>query len=203
MLLEGDAGELTDEQTDFLKTIQRNANNLAEIINSLLVVSRLEAGAIKLNLDEIEIHEIVDNTVELLRPQIVAKNLKLKVSVDPDLPLVEGDNQWINQVILNLLSNAYKYTPSGGKITISAKTKDDFLYIKIMDSGIGMSTDEQKKLFTKFFRVENPETIESGGTGLGLWISRSLVEMHGGEIMVISKPRKGSTFTIKLPIKNK
>ncbi len=203
MLLEGDAGELTDEQTDFLKTIQRNANNLSEIINSLLVVSRLEAGAIKLNLGEIEIHEIVDNTVELLRPQIVAKNLKLKVSVDPDLPVVEGDSQWINQVILNLLSNAYKYTHSGGTITISAKAKDDFLYIKITDSGIGMSTDEQKKLFTKFFRVENPETIKAGGTGLGLWISRSLVEMHGGEIMVISKPRKGSTFTIKLPIKNK
>ncbi|MBN2230999.1 MAG: PAS domain-containing protein [Candidatus Thorarchaeota archaeon] len=203
MLLEGDAGELTDEQTDFLKTIQRNANNLADIINSLLVVSRLEAGAIKLNLGEIEIHDIVDNTIELLRPHIVAKNLKLKVNVNPDLPVVEGDSQWINQVILNLLSNAYKYTPSGGTITISAKAKDDFLYIKITDSGIGMSTDEQKKLFTKFFRAENPETIKAGGTGLGLWISRSLVEMHGGEIFVISKPKKGSILTIKLPIKNK
>jgi PAS domain S-box-containing protein len=203
MLLEGDAGELTDEQTDFLKTILRNANNLAETINSLLVVSRLEAGAIKLNLGELEIHEVVDNAVGLLRPQIAAKNLKLKVSVDPDLPIVEGDSQWINQVFLNLLSNAYKYTPSGGTIGISAKVKDDFLYIKITDSGIGMSTDEQKKLFTKFFRAENPETIIAGGTGLGLWISRSLVEMHGGEILVMSKPRKGSTFTIKLPIKNK
>lgn len=201
MLLDGDAGELTDEQTNIMKTIQRNANNLAETINSLLVVSRLEAGAIKLNLGELEIHEVVDNTVELLRTQIAAKNLKLKVSVDSDLPVVEGDSQWINQVILNLLLNAYKYTPSGGTIRISAKVKDDFLYIKITDSGIGMSTDEQKKLFTKFFRAENPETIKAGGTGLGLWISRSLVEMHGGEILVMSKPRKGSTFTIKLPIK--
>jgi len=203
IMLEGDVGEFTDEQTELLKTIQRNANNLTEIIGSLLVVSRLEAGAIKLNLSVIEIHEIIDNTVELLRPQIEAKKLKLKVSVHPDLPPVEGDSQWINQIILNLLSNAYKYTHSGGTIDISANEEDNFLFIRITDSGIGMSTDEQEKLFTKFFRAENPETIKAGGTGLGLWISRSLVEMHGGEIMVMSQPGKGSTFTIKLPITNK
>ena len=203
MMLEGDVGEFTAEQTELLKTILRNANYLTEIISSLLVVSRLEAGAITLNLDEIEIHEIVDNTIELLHHQIDAKKLKLKVSVPPDLPAVEGDSKWINQVMLNLLSNAYKYTPSGGTIGISAKEKDDFLYIKITDSGIGMSTDEQDKLFTKFFRAENPETIKAGGTGLGLWISRSLVEMHGGKILVTSIPGKGSAFTIKLPIRNK
>lgn len=203
MMLEGDAGELTNEQTDFLKTILRNADNLAEIVNRLLVVSRLEAGAIKLDLRELKIHEIVENAVELLRPQIDAKKLKLKVTVHPGLPAVEADSQWINQVILNLLSNAYKYTPSGGIISISAEEKDGFLYTKITDSGIGMSTDEQEKLFTKFFRAENPETIKAGGTGLGLWISRSLVEMHGGKILVTSIPGKGSAFTIKLPIKNK
>ncbi len=201
IMLEGDAGDLTDEQTDFLKTILRNANNLAEIINSLLIVSRLEAGAIKLNTCKLEMNEIVNHAVELLRPQMDAKKLKLIVSVPTDLKAVEGDSRWINEVMLNLLSNACKYTPSDGTIRISAKEKDGFLYIKITDSGIGMSTYEQEKLFTKFYRAENPETIKAGGTGLGLWISRSLVEMHGGEILVTSLPRKGSTFTIKLPIK--
>jgi PAS domain S-box-containing protein len=201
MMLVGDAGKLTDEQMDYIKTIFRNATHLTEIVNDLLVVSRLEAGAIKLNISILDIRVIIDETIELLKPQIDAKKLKLKVNVPDQLPEVEGDSQRINQVILNLLSNAYKYTPSGGKINIFTKVKDDFLCLTIEDSGIGMSEDEQNKLFTKFFRAENPETIKAGGTGLGLWITRSFVEMHKGEIIVTSKPGKGSAFTIKLPIK--
>jgi len=201
MMLEGDTGELTDGQTDFLKIIQRNATNLTRIVNDFLIVSRLEEGAIKLDLRLLDIHEIVKNAVELLQPQIDAKKMKLNVSVPRDLPRVEGDSQRILQAIINLLSNAYNYTPSGGKISIVVKVKDDYLAIGIKDTGIGMSVDEQKRLFTRFFRAENPETIKSGGTGLGLWITRSIIEMHCGKILVISEPGKGSTFTIKLPIK--
>ena len=201
MMLEGDTGELTDGQTDFLKIIQRNATNLTRIVNDFLIVSQLEEGAIKLNLGLLDIHEIVKNAVELLQPQIDAKKMKLDVSVPQDLPKVEGDSQRILQAIINLLSNANNYTPSGGRISIVVKVKDDFLTIGVKDTGIGISVDDQKRLFTRFFRSKNPETIKSGGTGLGLWITHSIIEMHCGEILVISELGKGSTFTIKLPIK--
>jgi signal transduction histidine kinase len=200
MMLEGDVGELNEEQVDFLKTVFRNATHLQEIVNDLLIVSRLEAGAVKLNLEELSIRKRLDDAITLVQPQIDAKSQKLKIDVQSSIPDVRGDPQRISQILLNLISNANKYTPDGGTISIKVQEKKGFINIGIKDTGIGLSKEELNQLFTKFYRAENPETIKAGGTGLGLWITRSLVDMHGGEISVISKPGKGSTFTFTLPI---
>jgi PAS domain S-box-containing protein len=201
MMLDGDIGEFSTEQTDFLNTILRNARHLTEIVNDLLVVSRLEAGAIKLNLSPVNISETIKEAIELLLPQINSKKQKIKMNIPSGVPMVEGDNQRINQILVNLLSNAYKYTPEGGSISVSLNKEDDWVRINVKDSGIGLSKAEMEKLFTKFYRAENPETTKAGGTGLGLWITRSLVNMHGGDISVVSEPGKGATFTFTLPIK--
>jgi PAS domain S-box-containing protein len=200
MMLEGDAGDLNDEQTDFLKTVFRNATHLTEIVNDLLIVSRLEAGAIKLKLGCININDIIEDVIALLQPQIDAKQQNLKLRIPKNTPDALGDAQRVNQILLNLLSNAYKYTPANGSLSVNVSTKQGFISIDVKDSGIGLSKSELEQLFTKFYRAENPATIKAGGTGLGLWITRSLVEMHGGKISVVSKPGKGSTFTFTLKV---
>jgi signal transduction histidine kinase len=200
LLLDGDVGELQNDQIGFLSTILRNVNHLSTLVEETLDVSRIEAGAVKLTMTKIDIETLIHETAVNLQPQIEAKKQKLKISVKESLPQVECDRQRICQVLLNLLSNAYKYTPLGGKITVTAKPKGDMIKIDVKDSGVGLSIKDKEKLFTKFFRSDNPETRDVRGTGLGLWISRSLVELHGGQLSVKSKLGKGSTFTLTLPI---
>ena len=118
----------------------------------------------------------------------------------PDLPPVNGDSDRLIQVITNLLSNAHKYTPAEGVITVSARSADSKVQLLVHDTGIGLTPEDLSQLFTKFFRADNPATQQAGGTGLGLWITRTLVEMHGGNIDVASEPGKGSTFSFTLPI---
>lgn len=115
-------------------------------------------------------------------------------------PAVQGDSDRLIQVLTNLLSNAHKYTPEGGRISISAAAGEDSLRLEVADNGIGMSLDEQKGLFMKFFRADNEETKNVPGTGLGLWITRSIIEMHGGEIQVESRKGSGTRIRISLPI---
>jgi PAS domain S-box-containing protein len=201
MMLDGDIGELSNEERDFLNTILRNATHLTEIVNDLLVVSRLEAGAIKLNLTSVDMSELIKEAIDLLRPQFNDKKQKIKTDISQGLPILEADSQRINQILVNLLSNAHKYTPEGGSISVSLHHDSNWVRVDVRDSGIGLSKEEKEKLFTKFYRAENPETTKAGGTGLGLWITRSLVNMHGGEISVTSQPGKGSTFIFTLPIR--
>ncbi len=200
LLLGGDAGELQNEQKDFLQIIRRNADRLTLLVTDLLEVSRIEAGAIKLNIEEIDLSPLIQGVAESLRPQIENKNQTLSVSHGEDLPPIPGDANRIIQVLTNLLSNAHKYTPSGGRISVNSRLEDEDVRIEVTDTGIGLTQEEQERLFTKFFRAENPTTKEVRGTGLGLWITRSLVEMHGGEIEVASNPGKGSTFSFTLPV---
>jgi signal transduction histidine kinase len=200
MMLDGDVGDLSEDQDDFVRTIFRNATHLQSIVNDLLEVSRLEAGAVKINHDTLNLVDQINDCVQRLKPQIENKSLKLKMKLPKSGVKLVGDAHRINQVLMNLISNAYKYTPEGGTISIFVKHTNDYVKVEVQDTGIGMTKDEQKKLFTKFYRAENEETIKAGGTGLGLWITKSLVEMHGGEISVTSKPGKGSTFRFTLPV---
>jgi two-component system sensor histidine kinase/response regulator len=200
LLLDEDVGDLQNDQIGFLSTILRNVNHLSTLVEETLDVSRIEAGAVKLTITKIDIETLIHESAANLQPQIQAKKQKLEISVKEGLPRVEGDRQRICQVLLNLFSNAYKYTPSGGKITVTVNLKGNMIKIDVKDTGVGLSIKDQEKLFTKFFRSDNPETRDVGGTGLGLWISRSLVEMHGGQLSVKSKLGKGSTFTLTLPI---
>ncbi len=201
MLLDGDAGDINDEQEEYLEIIQRNTVRLSALINDLLDVSRIESGRIELKKQQLDMHEIIQGATESIRPYIEERQQGLDIQLPPSLPEVHGDVDRITQVLINFVSNASKYTPHGGKITIMLDNPEGFVCINVMDNGIGLSSAELKKLFTRFFRADNRTTREVGGTGLGLWISKSLVEMHGGEVSVESKKGKGSTFSFTLPVK--
>ncbi len=199
LLLEGEVGEIPQDQQEFLGIIKSNADRLVTLINDLLDISRIESGRVELKLTTLEMPRVIQGVASLLRPQIEGKGQNLTLDLPDGLPSVSGDADRVTQIVTNLVSNAHKYTPAGGSITVFARAEDAWVRIAVQDSGIGLSPEEQSQLFTKFFRAKNRTTQEVGGTGLGLPIVKSLVEMHGGEITVESVPGHGSTFSFTLP----
>jgi signal transduction histidine kinase len=209
LLVKGAAGELNDTQRSFLETIRSNVVRMNTLVSSLLDISRIESGRIKINLTDVSMEQIIKDGLRTIRGQIEAKQQPLELDVAPDLPLVRGDQDRLGQILTNLLSNAYKYTPEGGQITVRAHRwadvegvsgKDGFVLCSVTDTGFGMSPEDQDRLFTKYFRSENPDVRSESGTGLGLVITKSLVELQGGEIWVESELGKGSTFAFTIPI---
>ncbi|GAC1431772.1 MAG: hypothetical protein NVS4B1_30460 [Ktedonobacteraceae bacterium] len=201
LLVDGDAGELNEEQLEYLGIAKNNADRLVALINDLLDVSRIESGKVELQRTVVDLVRLIQNAASSLRPQIDAKgqHLELDLSRTPHAVLADADR--VTQILTNLLSNAYKYTPPGGTISVIAHGEEnDRVRVEVKDTGIGLSSEEMGKLFTKFFRAKNRTTQAVGGTGLGLTITRSLVEMHGGEITVASVVGQGTTFSFTLPI---
>jgi two-component system, NarL family, sensor histidine kinase BarA len=170
------------------------------LLDGLLDLSYIESGIVELDLTAMDVMALITEVVGLLRPQIEAKNQQLTVNQAEALPQVQGDAERIRQILINLLSNAHKYTPHGGQIVITAQRLNGWVQIDVRDTGVGLSTDEQAQVFNKFFRAQQPATQEVGGAGLGLAITRLLVELHGGRISVVSAPRQGSTFRFTLPV---
>jgi PAS domain S-box-containing protein len=199
LLIDGDAGEVTEEQKEFLEIVKNNSDRLVLLVNDLLDVSRIEAGRINLRVQPVDLAGCIDEVATSLRPLMEQKRQSLKVEVPADLPQVRADRDRVVQVMTNLLSNAHKYTLEGGAVTVRAQAAEDEVQVEVGDTGVGMTADERDKLFTKFFRAQNPATQNVGGTGLGLNIVKSLVEKQGGRIWVISEPMKGSTFIFTIP----
>jgi PAS domain S-box-containing protein len=200
MLLLGLAGEYDERQKQFLNTIKANVDRVLEMVKEFSEISRLETGALKLDIKPLHIDDLVSEVVVSLRPQIEAKKINLSVEVPPDLPEVWGDRTRIIQILTNLVTNAYKYTPERGRITIGAHWVDDSVQVDVTDTGIGIAPQDQEKLFTRFFRADHPEVRRVAGTGLGLSIAKSIVEMHGGRIWVKSQLGEGSTFSFTLSL---
>lgn len=200
MLLLGLAGEYDERQKQFLDTIKANVDRVLGMVNEFSEISHLETGALKLDIKPLHIDDLVSEVVVSLRPQIEAKEINLTVEVPPDLPEVWGDRTRIIQVLTNLVTNAYKYTPERGQITITAQRVDDSVQVNVADTGIGIAPQAQEKLFTRFFRADHPEVRRVAGTGLGLSIAKSIVEMHGGRIWVKSQLGEGSTFSFTLSL---
>jgi len=200
MLLMGLAGEYDERQKQFLDTIKANVDRVLEMANEFSEISCLETGALKLDAKPLHIDDLVSEVIVSLQPQIEAKEINLTVEVPPDLPEVWGDRTRIIQILTNLVTNAYKYTPDGGRIAITAQWADDSMQVDVADTGIGIAPQDQKKLFTRFFRADHPGVRRVAGTGLGLSITKSIVEMHGGRIWVESQLREGSTFSFTLPL---
>jgi signal transduction histidine kinase len=137
----------------------------------------------------------------LLRPQLEAKGQRLTLERDQRLPLVSGDAARVTQILTNLLSNAHKYTPPGGRITVRVRGETRWVRVEVEDTGIGLSAEEQARLFTPFFRARHRTVQAAVGTGLGLAITRALVERHGGALTAHSVPGQGSTFSFTLPVR--
>jgi signal transduction histidine kinase len=198
LLLEAQSGQAASS-SDLLAIMKRNTDRLVKLLDELLDLSRIESGRMELTLSSVSVIPLIAEVVSLLQPQIEAKGQQLTLNPTIALPPVLGDAEYIRRILTNLLSNAHKYTPSGGHIWVTADHREGWVRIDVGDDGIGLSAEDQAHVFDKFFRARRPAAQEVGGTGLGLAITRLLVEMHGGQITVSSMPGQGATFSFTLP----
>jgi len=197
-LLEG-ALQDKDNAKDFIEIIYRDSDRLAKLIDDLLDLSKIESGKLKMDFLPIDILEIISRTIKVLDAQAKRKFISISLNVTGELPKILVDETRISQVLLNLLDNAIKYTPNGGKISISAFTKDGFVQVDISDTGIGISEKDIPRIFERFYRVDKARSRELGGTGLGLSIVKHIVQAHGGQVWVESELGQGSTFSFTIP----
>ena len=192
------AGPLNEQQKAFVEKIRNGVNDITELINDLLDLGRIEAGT-AFEFAPVALDQVIRETVEALIGQAVSKNQRVDVYVPPNLPPVFGNRLRLGQVVSNLVGNAIKYTPPGGHIRVWAEEQEGQILVHVQDNGIGISAQDQTKLFQKFYRVKRKETEDIPGTGLGLAITKSIIERHDGRIWVNSELGKGSTFTFLLP----
>lgn len=194
----GTLGALNEKQKRAADAIMRNANRLERLINSILCLSLEESGKMKYTFKSLQIADVIDHSVLDMLPQIKKNNLGIKKQVPDNLSLIKGDEERLIQVMSNLIGNAIKFTPSG-EITISAHEDDDNLHIAVSDTGIGIPQEETNNLFKRFYQVDASTTRKYGGTGLGLHISKFIVEAHNGKIWAESEKGVGTTIHITLP----
>jgi signal transduction histidine kinase len=199
LLLEGQGGPLAKRPREWVGIIGDNADRLMALIDDLLDIARIEAGRIELKRTPLDLVPLIQEVARALRPQLEGKDQWFSLELAEALPAVVGDADRVRQILTNLLSNALKYTPSGGRITITARGDAGRVRVAVQDTGIGLAPEDQAQLFTPFFRARNDATRGVGGTGLGLAITRALVELHGGAITATSAPGQGSTFSFTLP----
>jgi signal transduction histidine kinase len=204
MLLQGVAGSLEQPVKRQLGRIESNGRHLLTIINEILDISRIEAGRMPLQRSTFRIPDLVAEVQSELEPIIMRSKLRVTVNVPKDLPAITSDRQKVKQILLNLLSNSLKFTHLGG-ITITARRfpKERELALSVADTGIGVASEDQDKIFEDFRQLDNSPTRAYGGTGLGLSICRRLATMLDGRISLQSRVGKGSTFTLTLPTKGR
>ncbi len=193
-------GKVDDKDTvkEFLGIIYQDSNRLANLIDDLLDLSRIESGKMKMEFELLEILPIVKSCINILGKAAKDKSLSMKLDIPADLPKVPGDHKRLLQVFLNLLDNAIKYTPEGGSITISASGKEKMVQVDISDTGIGIPEKDLPRIFERFYRVDKARSRELGGTGLGLSIVKHIVQAHNGQVWVQSTLGHGSTFSFTI-----
>jgi len=200
LMLSGATGDLNENQTNFLTTIRNNVNRMATLVSDLADISRIESGNIRIEPRSVPVWDVADEVVNLTRTQIEQKKQTVKLEMPEGLPKALCDRNRLSQILTNLVSNANKYTPEGGIIQVEATQANSMIQIKVQDNGLGMTPEDQEKLFSKFFRSTDEKIRESPGTGLGLSITKNLIELQGGKIWFESEYRKGTTFYFTLPI---
>lgn len=200
LISEGDGGSVSPALKKLLSPIQDSSDRLIALINSLLMVARSDAGRLEIQTTPLDIRESVRATMR--QSAILAKKKKIVVRYEPpaELPCVQGDKERVGEVLLNFISNAIKYTPENGNISISHEIKNGYVGTAVADSGVGISSEDQAHLFEKFFRADSVKMQHIEGTGLGLFITKEMVEKMGGSVSVVSQPQKGSVFSFSLKI---
>ncbi len=199
LVLDKNYGNPSKELRDIISVVKEQGNNQLGLIEDLLDLTRIESGEYKLNkqafLPDVLIHKAVEN----FRPEFEAKEIEVTVDTDQEMPTVHWDFHKMLQVLQNLLDNALKFTPAGGRISLSAKSKSDFIELKVVDNGIGIPKDRQNQIFERFYQVDSSSTRRYGGSGLGLSIVREIVVAHNGKVFVESGEEKGTSFLILMP----
>ena len=232
VLSEGLAGDITDKQREYIQDIWGSGKHLLSLINDILDLSKIEAGMMESELSEFEIKELIQGSILMFKEKAIKHKIKFTSDIPDDIGVVTADAVKIKQVLLNLLGNAFKFTDDGGSVTVKARivnkrdviarsisdeaiSKDEiatpsarndslgnFVEISVEDTGIGISSEDQKRLFQPFQQLESTLTKKYEGTGLGLSISKKIVELHGGRIWVESEEGKGSRFIFVIPVRN-
>jgi NtrC-family two-component system sensor histidine kinase KinB len=198
LLLEGAIKKLNEKEQQLLLAAHEDLQRLKVFVSNLLDLSKIEAGKMEMELSSIPIRELLEKAVTVFRTQSEEKALNLSLDVPGELPNVKADDNKITWVLTNLISNALRYTPSGGHITLSAEFFAPYLQISVNDDGPGIPYEYQSKIFDKFVQVKSDKAV--GGSGLGLAICKEIVRAHGGTIWVDSVPGGGSRFTFTLPV---
>jgi signal transduction histidine kinase len=201
VMLERLFGDVNAKQEEYLNDILSSGRHLLSLINDILDLSKIEAGRMELELSSFHLPTAISNAVTLIRERAMRHSIALGMDIDQRLDDFEADERKLKQVLLNLLSNAVKFTPDGGRVDVSAKLDTDKVEIAIKDTGVGISPEDQASLFEEFKQLGKDSSRKAEGTGLGLALTKRLVELHGGRIVVHSSIGEGSTFTVMLPVR--
>jgi signal transduction histidine kinase len=200
LMSDGIYGQLPEKTLGVLKRLESNGKHLLSLINDVLDLSKIEAGQLVLELSDYSLEDIAATVRSTLEPLAAGKKLAFKVEVAPKMPPGYGDGRRLTQVLLNLVGNAVKFTDAG-EVVIMAGAVDGSFHLSVRDTGPGIATADQIKLFHEFQQVDNATTRKKGGTGLGLAISKRIIEMHGGKIWLESEVGQGSKFSFMVPVR--
>jgi signal transduction histidine kinase len=199
ILLTGKLGNIPEEALERLKKINRHSDELVHMVNDLLDISRIESGKVIMKFETLSLKEIMEKINDLFAEQFRAKNITFSYQLAEHCDTLSADRSQIERVFINLIGNAFKFTPENGKISVNVKCLDKNIQIDVTDTGFGIPEDAQEAIFEEFYRVENPINQEVKGTGLGLTLVKHIIEGHHGKIWVKSKIGQGSTFSFTIP----
>ncbi len=200
VILDGLAGEVTEKQRGILTRASEKINNLARMASELLDLARIESGLISLEREPVDMAALIRDQVAFHLPRAESASIRLAIEAPEILPPVMANRRNMEEVLSNLITNAIKYSPDGGQVTVSASAGSGYLCLRVRDTGLGISPEDLKLIFQQFYRVKDEKTRYIQGTGLGLAIVKSILESHQGRIEVESRPGEGSTFIVFLPV---
>jgi len=199
LLREGVAGPLTVDQRKYLQVIERNGHGLLHLINDVLDLSRIEAGHLEMDTEDLDLAPHVESVVEALTPLAAGKNLDLTVNLPSELPAARADPDRFRQILTNLIGNAVKFTESGGQVMIGAEAHPETIVLVVTDTGVGIPDQHRDKIFQEFYQVDQTLVRRQGGTGLGLAIARSIARAHRGDITLGDSPLGGLRAVVRIP----
>ncbi|MBC8076918.1 MAG: HAMP domain-containing histidine kinase [Chloroflexales bacterium] len=199
LLLDEACGPLAPAQTAALQTVARNVQQIQQLSADLLDTARIGSGQILLRPNAVDLRRVIERVIDDYQPQLAAHGQHVTLDAPPDLPYVWCDELRATQILMNLIGNASKYSPDGGRVAVSLCAAGSFVQVAVADSGIGIMPNDQQHVFNPFYRATNTEHAAASGSGLGLYVTRALVEAHGGAIWLKSTPHQGSTFYLTLP----
>jgi len=194
-------GALNEKQEQYVNYIMESGQHLLSLINDILDLSKIEAGKIEIELAELRIGDLLKDSLTMVKEMALKQSVELGLKLEDDIPEIYADERKVKQIAFNLLSNAVKFTPDGGRVGIQAVKEQEDIRVTVWDTGIGIKEEDKGKLFKEFQQLDSGANKRYQGTGLGLALSKRLVEMHGGRIWVESEPGKGSRFSFTLPIR--
>jgi len=201
ILMSGKMGKIEEKQLEYFSILKENSDRMRELVKDLLTVSRIETARLSFKKEMFSLERLIKELISSFEPFSKASNTEISFQAEKDLPMILSDREKIKLVIENLIDNAIRYTKGKGKIEIKLKKKDGNLYFEIKDNGVGIPKGDQKYVFQKFFRSKNASRYQTEGSGLGLYIVKSILEKAKGKIGFRSQEGKGSTFWFILPIK--